>query len=89
MTDGVDEADELPLISGEGAMAGCDGAAEECNRVAILNEHHAEPMRRGVALDDERLGKIRHGEDRARGDRGLERVERRGHRLILGEAILF
>jgi len=44
VTDGVDEADELPLISGEGVMAGRDGAAEERHRVAVLNEHRAKPV---------------------------------------------
>ena len=65
MSDDVNEADELPLISGEGAMARCDGAAEERHRVAVLDEHRAEPMRRGIALDDECLGEVRHGEDQA------------------------
>ena len=42
--DGVDEADEFPLISGEGAMPRRDRPAEEGKRMAVLDEHRAEPV---------------------------------------------
>jgi hypothetical protein len=68
----MDEPDELPLIGGECAMTGCNGSAEERDRVVVLNQHGPEPLRRGVTLDGELLGEVRHGEDRGRGDRGFE-----------------
>jgi len=67
----LDETNQLAFICGEGAVTGSDGSAEEGDRVAVLNEHRAKPMRRGVAFDDEDLGKVRHGEYRGAGDRGL------------------
>jgi hypothetical protein len=56
----MDEADELPLIGGEGAMGWHDITAEEHSRMCILNEHHVEPMQRSVTLHDEVLCEIRH-----------------------------
>jgi hypothetical protein len=82
------QADELTLICSEGAVTGGHGAAEEGDRVPVLNEHHPKPMRRGVTLDDEGLGEVRHGEDEARSDRGLERGKGRGGLLTPREAIL-
>lgn len=53
----MDEANELPLISGEGAMAWCDRTTEERNRMCILDEHRVEPVRISVALDVKSLSK--------------------------------
>lgn len=53
----MDEADELPLISGEGAMALCDRTTEEHNRMCILDEHRVEPVRISVTLDEKSLSK--------------------------------
>jgi hypothetical protein len=36
MFDGLDEADQLPLISGEFSMSWCDGLPEECDRIVTL-----------------------------------------------------
>ena len=44
VSNGVDKADELPLISGEGLVAWRDGSTEESDRVALLGEHGAEPV---------------------------------------------
>ena len=79
---GVDEADELPLIGGEGAMAWRDGAAKERNRVRVLDQHCAKPVRRSGAFHDEVLGEVRHRQDRGRGDCRLERIE--GHDCCVG-----
>jgi len=61
---GVHKPDQLLLVGREGAVARRDGPAEEGDGVALLDEHRAEPMRRSVAFDGERLGEVRHGEDR-------------------------
>jgi hypothetical protein len=42
--DGMDEADELPLIGGEGAVPGRDRPAEEGDWVAVLYQHRPKPM---------------------------------------------
>jgi hypothetical protein len=64
MADGVDEPDQLLLIRGERAVAWRDRPAEERERVFLLQEHGAEPVRRSITLDDERLAEVRKGEDR-------------------------
>jgi hypothetical protein len=56
--DGMDEADELPLIGGEGAVPGRDRPAEEGDWVAVLYQHRPKPMGRGIALNDEHLAKF-------------------------------
>ena len=48
MAYGVDEADELAFVRGESTMPRGDGPAEERDRVALLDEHGAEAMRRRV-----------------------------------------
>jgi hypothetical protein len=58
-------------------MSGAMGTAEEGDRVAVLDEHDAETVRRRVAFDDEELGEVRHGKDGGRGDCDLECCERR------------
>ena len=69
-------------------MAWRDGATEERNRVRVLDEHCAEPVRRRVAFHDKVLGEVRHRQDGGRGDRSLKRVEGRGGCVGLGEAFL-
>jgi hypothetical protein len=69
-------------------VSGGDGAAEEGDQVAILDEHGAEPVGRRVALDDEELGEVRHGEDGGHGDCGRERYERSDRYVVPGEAVL-
>ena len=59
MTNGEDEADQLPLVGGEGTVTRCHWPAEEGQRVLVLEEHRAEPVRGGVALDDERHVEVR------------------------------
>jgi hypothetical protein len=75
--DGLDKADEFALIGGEGAVAWRYRPAEERHRVAFLDEDRAEAVRRSITFDDERLGEVRHGEDRSGGDGRLEGVEGR------------
>jgi len=59
VADGVNEADELPLIGGEGAMARRDGTTEEGDGVPVLEHHCSEAVRGGVALDDEGPREVR------------------------------
>jgi hypothetical protein len=59
-------------------MARCHRPAEESQRVLVLQENGAEPVRGGVALDDERLVEVREGEDGGGGDGLLESLERSG-----------
>jgi hypothetical protein len=88
MSDGLDKADELSLIGSEGAVSGRDRSAKEDDRVSLLDQHRPKPVGGGVALDDEHLGEVRHGEHRGGGDQGLECSESRGRLRSLGEAIL-
>ena len=60
MTHGVDEANKLSLVCRERAMARCHRAAEEGDRVAVLDEHRAKAMGRGITLDVELLGEVWH-----------------------------
>lgn len=75
MTNGVDEADQFALVCGKRAMTRGDRLAEVCDRMLVLYEHGAKPMRRGITFDDEWLGEVRQDEDRRRRDRCLERLE--------------
>lgn len=86
MSDNVDKADELPLISYERPMARCDSLTEKGDQVPLLDKHDAKPVGRGITLDDEALREVRHGEDRGRGDGDLELIERRCRCLILRES---
>jgi hypothetical protein len=74
----LDKADELPLVSGEGAVSWGDGSAEEGDWVPILYQDGAEPVGRRITFDDEEHGEVWHGQNRGCGDRGLEGHERRG-----------
>jgi hypothetical protein len=58
MSNRLDKADEFPLVSGEGAVSGGDGAAEEGDQVAVLDEHGTETMQRRVTFDDEEHGEV-------------------------------
>ena len=58
MADGVDEANELPFIGGEGAVARSSRPAEVRDGMLVLDEHRPKTVCRRVALDDERLGKV-------------------------------
>jgi hypothetical protein len=64
----LDEAYEFPLVSGKGTVSRGDGAAEEGDWVAVLDEHSAKTVRRRVTFDDEDLGEVWHSEDEGRGD---------------------
>ena len=88
VADDLDKADELALIGSEGAVSWRYRPAEKCHRVALLDEDHAQAVRRSVAFDDERLGEVRHGEDRSGGDSRLEGVEGRCCRVGPLETIL-
>ena len=59
MTNGEDEADQLPLVGSESAVTRCHRPAKEGQRVLVLEEHRAEPVRGGVAVDDERPVEVR------------------------------
>jgi hypothetical protein len=67
--DRQDEADELPFVSRQRLMPGCDSPAEKRDEVASLDQHRTEPVGRCVALNDEWLGEVWHGEDGGQGDR--------------------
>jgi hypothetical protein len=84
----VDEADELPLVCGESAVARCGRSAEESNGVPLLEDDSSKAMGRCVALHRKGLGEVRHGEDGGRCDHGLESVEGGGRGVGLGEAVL-
>jgi hypothetical protein len=76
VTNGVDEADELPLVCSERAVPGRNGPAKVGDRVALLDQDHLEAVGGRIALDDEALGEVRHGEDRGSSDGALEGLER-------------
>jgi hypothetical protein len=59
VANGLDQADELPLISCEGAVTWSHRPTEESDGVALLDEHRAEAVRRSVALYDKLLGEVR------------------------------
>ena len=82
------QADEIPLIRGEGAVSGRHRTTEEGDRMTILNQHRPETVGCGITLDDEGLGEVRHRQDRRYGDRGLECVEGRGRLLAPREPFL-
>jgi hypothetical protein len=44
MADDVHQADQLALVRREGAVPGCHRAAEERDRVAVLDQHCPEPV---------------------------------------------
>ena len=60
---GVDEADQFPLVSGEGPMSRYDEAAEVGDGVLVLQQHRAEAMHRGVTLHHEGLGEVEQRQD--------------------------
>ena len=59
-----DKPYELPLISGEGAMAGRHRPAEEGDRVSLLDKHGPKTIGGRVTLHDEGLGEVRQGQHR-------------------------
>jgi hypothetical protein len=69
MSNGLNKPYELALICSEGMVTRRDGAAEEGNRVPLLEHDGAEAISGGVALDGEHLGEVRHCEDGCRGHR--------------------
>jgi hypothetical protein len=69
------QADELPLVSRQLAMASSERAAEEGQGPLPLVEHGAEARARGVTVDDELPAKVRHLEHWSRRQRPLERRE--------------
>jgi hypothetical protein len=74
---GLDKADELPLISGERAMARRHRPAVERDGMAILDQHRAEAIGRRVALDNEWLGEVRQCQHWGRRHRPFEGTESR------------
>ena len=89
MTDGVDEADKLPLICYQGAVPRRDRPAEVGDRVLLLDEHRTKPMSGGVALDYELLVEVRKCQHRGRGDTLLECVDRSARIVGSSEPLLF
>jgi hypothetical protein len=87
--DRLNETNELALLGGQGAVSWCHRPAKVGHRVSLLDENGPEAERRCIALDDEQLGKVGHGEYGGRRDHSLECRERRGHCVIPREAILF
>ena len=71
----LDKANELPLICGERAMARRHRSAEECDGVAVLDQHCVEAISRRVALDNERLGEVRQCQHWCRRHRPFEGTE--------------
>jgi hypothetical protein len=63
-TDGLDEADELPLVSLHLEMAGGKWIAEVSEGPGALMKDRTEPHTRRVTVDDEELGEIQHLEHR-------------------------
>ena len=59
VTDGLDEADELPLVSGQLGLLWRHGAAEEGNGPWALVEDRSEPGSGGVAVDNELTAEVR------------------------------
>ena len=88
VTNGVHQPDEFALVCSERTMARSDGAAEEGDGVLVLEQHRAETVRLGVALDDKLLLKVGEGQHRCRGDGALERLESRGCVVGPHEAML-
>lgn len=43
MSDGMDKADELPLVCSEGAVPGRHRPAEESDGVVVLDQHYPKP----------------------------------------------
>jgi hypothetical protein len=87
VSDRLDQSDELALVGRQCLVTRSDGTAEECHRVALLDEHGAKPVRRRITLNHEGLGEVGHGEDRRRGDGGLESAKSRRRLVIPGEAV--
>ena len=88
MADGVDEANELPFVGSEGAVARSNRPAEVGDGMLVLDEHRPETVCRRVALDDERLGEVGQRQYWRGCHRGLEGRERRGGLLGPDEALL-
>jgi hypothetical protein len=72
-----DKANKLALIRRQEAMSRCNEPTEECHPVLVLEEHDAEAMCRGVALNNEWLAKVGQREHRCCGDGGFECRESR------------
>ena len=75
MANGLDQPDELPLISGELEVAGGERPAEEGERPGALVKDGTEPRTRGVVVHGERPVEIRHLKDRTGSEGALERPE--------------
>ena len=89
MADGLHEADELSLICSEGAVAWCNRATEERDRMCVLDEHRAEAVGRRVTLHHEGLGEIRQGQHRRGCHSRLEGAEGRRGVVVPREPLLF
>ena len=88
MPDGVNEADQFPLVSGERPVPRRGGAAEVGDGVFVLQQHRVEAMRQGVTLHHEGPGEVGQRQYQSRGDGGLEGLERRCGVSGPGEAAL-
>jgi hypothetical protein len=72
-----DEANKLTLIRRQGAMSRCNRPTKERHKVLVLEEHGAEAVLPGIALNDNRLAKVRQCEHRCCGGGSFERHESR------------
>jgi len=75
VTDDLDEADELPLISGQLGVLRRHGAAEGGDGPLALMEDYPEIGSCGIAVDDELVAEVRKLQDRCGCQGVLECVE--------------
>ena len=75
MTNGLYQADQLPLVGRQVDVTGREGTAEVGEGPDALVEDGAEPCARRVAVDHEGLSKVWHLKNRSCGQSALERLE--------------
>jgi hypothetical protein len=83
----LNQADQLPLISGKLEVSHRKGAAEERHRSRVLVKDDAEARTGGVTVHDEGLLEVRHLKDRTRGQGCLQLLEGGLSVVIPGEGI--
>jgi hypothetical protein len=83
----LNQADQLPLISGKLEVPHRKGAAEERHRSRVLVKDDAEARTGGVTVHDEGLLEVRHLKDRTRGQGCLQLLEGGLSVVIPGEGI--
>src|SRR4051812_17620021 len=87
MTHGLDEANELPLVSCQLKMAQSERSAEESEGPIALMKNGAEPGARGVTVHHERAVEVGHLEDGACCEGPLEGLERRRRLVVPSEGV--